>query len=136
MADNPYAQFFGIEVDRADDGAVDVRVEARDELGHRAGWFHGTVVNAIGEICASWSAITKTPPGWQTVVVQQSMFFTASARGERLLGRGRVIKAGRTISTAAAEIFVVSAGIERSCGTLVQSLHHSPPGNHSTGGHS
>jgi acyl-coenzyme A thioesterase PaaI-like protein len=44
---------------------------------------------------------------------------TASARGERLRARGRVLQNGRTNSVGASDVYVVSASGETLCGSVL-----------------
>ena len=52
---------------------------------------------------------------WREELIER--LFDAEA-GERLVARGRVVKAGRTLTLAMAEVFAVSDGVEKLCAML------------------
>jgi len=49
---------------------------------------------------------------------------TGQARGEKLIARGRVLQNGRTLSVGAADIYCVSQGQERLCGSVLASTRN------------
>lgn len=114
---------FGMKLLTWQPGAVTLGLDARPELGHLSGWFQGAVTSAIAEYAASLSGITLAP-GKDSMTLQQDIHFTGAARGERLIAEGRVLSAGRTISTTAAEVFVERDGARFPCATLTMTLSH------------
>ena len=117
---------FGIRASRIEAGAVEIYLDHRPELGHSPGWFQGTIITAIAEFAAAWSAVTLIPGDWNNLTLTQTINFTGAARGDRLIARGRVIQPGRTISNCCAEIFVRREGQEFPCAFLIQTNRHAP----------
>jgi acyl-coenzyme A thioesterase PaaI-like protein len=120
------ADFFRMYAVAIEPGAVTIALDHRLELGHEPGWFQGSVTTAIAEFAAGFSGQSLLAPDWAAVTLDQHINFVGTARGERLVARGRVIMAGRTISTCAAEVFVVRDGAEHLCATMVQTNRNAP----------
>ncbi|MEO5641128.1 MAG: PaaI family thioesterase [Sphingomicrobium sp.] len=127
LAAKPYARLFGIEIIDIRAGAVTLSLTSRSELGHRPGWFQGAITSALGEYAASWSTISLADPDCETVTLEQSIRFVGAARGERLIAVGRMIAQGRSISTAAADIFAERDGKRTLCAVLSLTNRHAPP---------
>lgn len=104
-------------------GRVTLGLNLRPELGHAPGWFQGTVTTAIAECAAALSGAT-TAPERDSLTLQQTIHFTGPARGDRLVAQGRVITAGRRISTTAADVYVLRDGEQHACAMLTMTMTH------------
>ena len=56
------------------------------------------------------------------VTVEYKTNIVAPGRGERLIGRGRVVRSGRSLTTTEIEILALSQGRETLCATALQTL--------------
>jgi len=121
------AELFGFRADAIEPGRVTLSVDLRRELGHLPGYFQGGVVSAIAELAASYAAASLLAPDWINVTISQSIHFVGQARGEKLVARGSVVKPGRTITSAAAEVLVLRDGELQLCAVMQQHCHHAPP---------
>ncbi|CAN5284118.1 PaaI family thioesterase [soil metagenome] len=122
----PVIRFFGIAIDRVEPGHVTLTLDSRPELGHRPGWFPGSITTAIAEFAAAWSEGSLLPADWSNLTLDQTIKFVGAAEGDRLIARGSVIKPGRTITTCMAEVFARRAGEEHLCAVMLQTNRHAP----------
>ncbi len=60
--------------------------------------------------------------GTRVLTVEYKMNLLAPARGERLIARGQVIKNGRTLVIAKADVGAIQDGEETPCATLLGTL--------------
>lgn len=104
-------------------GGVTLALDHRPEFGHAPGSIQGTPTTAIAECAAAMSGAT-TAPEKDSLTLQRSIHFTSSARGERLIAEGRVVTAGRWISTTPAEVYVMRDGERHLCATLTMTMTH------------
>lgn len=118
-----FAELFRFEVDSIEPGRVTLGAPLRRELGHLPGWFQGGVVTALAEFAAGFCATTLTPAGSNTMTIDQSITFVGGARGERLIARGEVLRAGRSITSVKADVFVLRDGTEHLCAVMLQTCH-------------
>ncbi|MDF8335276.1 PaaI family thioesterase [Novosphingobium cyanobacteriorum] len=123
MESPPLRQLFGIDLVSVEPGRVVLGLDRRPEFGHQPGWFQGTVTSALAEYTASLSGRTMAPER-DSMTLQQSIHFTGQARGDRLEAVGRVITAGRRISTTAADVYVLRDGERHLCATMTMTVIH------------
>ena len=62
------------------------------------------------------------PADSRVLTVEYKMNLVAPARGELLVARGSVLKAGRTLVVTRVDVDVVAAGEAKLCATLLQTL--------------
>lgn len=119
----PLRQLFGIDLVSVAPGRVVLALDRRPEFGHQPGWFQGTITSALAEYTAALSGRTMATDR-DTMTLQQSIHFTGQARGDRLEAEGRVITAGRRISTTAADVYVLRDGERHLCATMTMTVIH------------
>ena len=64
------------------------------------------------------------PRGWGTTTVDYTIKLVAPASGETLVARGRLLKFGRTLSVAAADVYAVRDGQETLCATALATIRN------------
>ena len=70
------------------------------------------------------------------LTVEYKMNLMAPAQGERIRARGAVVRAGRTLVVARADVVVEREGRDYDCATLLQTLmtmHKTPDGGMASG---
>ena len=103
----------GAEIVRVAHGEVDIAVDFREGLSQQHGFFHAGVTSAIADTAAGYAAFTTFEPGSGVLTVEFKINLVAPADGERLIARGRVERAGRTLTICRADVVVVKAGVEK-----------------------
>jgi uncharacterized protein (TIGR00369 family) len=94
----------GARISRVAPGEVDVELPFRADLLQQSGTFHAGVIGAIADNAAGYAALTMMPEGANIVGVEFKISFLAPATSD-IVARGRVLRAGRTLSTTAADVF-------------------------------
>ncbi|THD85012.1 PaaI family thioesterase [Aliigemmobacter aestuarii] len=88
---------------------------------HGAG--HAGLTFALADSAAGYAALTLMPPGQEVMTAEAKINLIAPALGERLIARGRVVKAGRRLTVVTAEVVAVTGDKEHSIaifqGTMV-----------------
>ena len=77
------------------------------------------MVGTAGDVAAVASCLTLMPKGWALATLDFTIKMTGIAKGEALRAKGRVLQNGRTNSIGAADVYSVSDGAERLCGTVL-----------------
>ena len=103
-------------------GTVTIALPVRDDLTQQHKYVHGGVVGMIADSAAGYAAFTLMPADASVLTVEYKINMLAPAEGERLLARGTVIKPGRTLSIARADVFGVRDGREKLVATMQQTL--------------
>lgn len=126
ISTSPVCGFFGFAVETVGEGEIGLSLAVRPELGHVEGFFQGAIVGAMVDYAGSYAAYTLIPDDWNRLTLDFTVKFLAPARGSRLLGRGRVLSAGRTLSTAAVDVLVEQDGAQTLCATGLVTVSHKP----------
>ena len=122
---------FGAELAEVGPGHCEIRLPWREELSQQHGFFHGGVLSAIADSAAGYASFSLMPADASVLTIEFKTNFLSPARGDLLIARGRVVKAGRTLSVAEADTFAVAGDDETLCATLLATLmvvtHHAEP---------
>lgn len=113
---------FGAELTRVAPGEVDVELPFRDDLGQQNGLLHAGVVTTIADVACGYSALTLMPAGADVISVEFKLNLLAPGRGDRFIARGRVIRAGRTITVCRADVFAMASGNETLIATMLATM--------------
>jgi uncharacterized protein (TIGR00369 family) len=85
-------------------GASEIRLPYREDLTQQKGFVHGGIIGMIADSAAGYAAYSLMPQSASLVTVEYKMNILAPARGS-LVARGKVIKSGRTLTVARAEVY-------------------------------
>ncbi len=107
--------FLGAEITALAPGEVEVGLDHRPELTQQHGYFHAGVVSAIADTAGGYAAFSLMPAGASVLTVEYKINLMAPAEGERLVARGQVERAGRTLTVCRLSVDVVKGGEPRSC---------------------
>jgi uncharacterized protein (TIGR00369 family) len=101
---SPYQRFLGLTLLRAEKGCIEVRLPFRTEFLREddSDWLHGGIVSAFVDILGDYAIVTEVGAGVPTIDLRVD-FLRPARRGD-LLGVGKVVRIGRTISIADAEV--------------------------------
>ncbi|KPL54269.1 hypothetical protein ABB55_20325 [Prosthecomicrobium hirschii] len=77
------------------------------------GYVHAGVQAAIADHTAGTACITLTTPSQIILSIELKLSLMVAARGEKLICRGEVLKAGSRVSFAEAKVYAVESGRER-----------------------
>jgi uncharacterized protein (TIGR00369 family) len=103
-------------------GQCEITLPHKPELTQQHGYIHGGIIGTLGDSAAGYAGYTLMPHDASVLTVEYKMNIMAPGDGERLIARGEVIRAGRSLVIARADVFAVKAGKETLCATLLQTL--------------
>lgn len=104
MAASDFHRWIGIELVDARPGEVDLALEAEPRHLNLQGLLHGGMIATLADTATGLAVRTKLEPGTRHVTVQMDVQFLSPGRPGRILARGRVLRAGRQIAHAEAQI--------------------------------
>jgi uncharacterized protein (TIGR00369 family) len=101
---SPYQRFLGLTLLRAEKGSVEIRLPFRAEFLREDGsdWLHGGIVSALVDIVGDYAIVTEVGTGVPTIDLRVD-FLRPARRGD-LVGVGKVVRIGRTVSIADVEV--------------------------------
>ena len=112
----------GAELIDVSPGTCEIQLPRAPELTQQHGFVHGGAVGAIVDSAMGYAGYSLAPPGSSVLTVEYKLNLVAPADGERLIARGRVVKAGRTLTVCHGEVYALKDGAETLCATALQTL--------------
>lgn len=112
----------GATLERVAPGEVEIALRPHPGIMQQHGFVHGGVVGAIADSAAGYAALSVLPAGTGVLTAEFKINLLAPAAGERIIARGRVVKAGRTLTLAQADVFASSGGQEKLIAHLTATL--------------
>ena len=102
----------GATIERVDEGMVEIHAPILPGSLQQRGFAHAGLTFAIGDSAAGYAALTVMPEDCEVVTAEMKINLLAPGRGERLIARGRVVRAGRRLVTVQADVHAVENGGE------------------------
>jgi len=109
----------GAQLTRVALGEVDVSLPYRHDLGQQTGALHAGTVAAIADTAAGLAALSMMPEGSGVASVEFKINFLAPAIGAHFVAKGRVVRAGKTITVSTADVI---ADGERVVATMLATM--------------
>ncbi|HEX5327005.1 MAG TPA: PaaI family thioesterase [Acetobacteraceae bacterium] len=103
-------------------GLVEIAISPAPAISQQHGFVHAGAVSAIADTAAGYAALSLMPPDRGVLTTEFKINLVAPAVGDRILARGKVVKAGRTLTLAQTEVFAVSGGQEKLIALLTATL--------------
>ncbi len=85
-------------------GLVEIAIRSDPAISQQHGFVHAGVLSAIADTSAGYAALSLMPAGAGVLTTEFKINLVAPAVGDRFLARGRVVKAGRTLTLAQTEV--------------------------------
>lgn len=123
FARQAFMSFLGARVVAVEPGGCDIELPYRPELGQQHGFFHGGVVGTLADNACGYASFTLAAADASILTVEYKVNLMAPAAGAELVARGRVIRPGRTLVVARAEVSVRrDDGVEKPVATALATL--------------
>ena len=94
----------GAALGAVEPGRVEVALAYRDDLTQQKGFIHGGIIGMIADTACGYAAFSLMPADCSLVTVEYKINILAPALGS-LLAKGQVVKPGRTLTIARAEVY-------------------------------
>jgi len=112
----------GARLARVAAGEIEIRVLFRPELTQQHGFLHAGVLTSALDSACGYAALSLMPAGAGVLSVEFKTNLLAPARGEELIARGRVVRAGRTITVCQADASMLADGAETLVATMLATI--------------
>ncbi|WP_243373502.1 PaaI family thioesterase [Microvirga solisilvae] len=103
-------------------GQVEIALPPSPAVSQQHGFVHAGAVASIADSAAGYAALTLMPPGAGVLTAEFKINLLAPAVGERIVAKGKVIKAGRTLTLAQTDVFAEREGQEKLVAVLTATL--------------
>jgi len=108
---------------RVEQGEVEIALPYGDKVTQQQGGFHGGAMGAVADIAGGYAALTVLPEGMEVVTVEYKINFLSGHQEGELRAVGKVVKGGKRIVVASAEVFHLDPqGKKTLCAVMQQTL--------------
>ncbi len=114
-----FMNLLGARVVSVAPGAVEVELPLRRELEQQHGFAHAGAAWAIADSAAGYASQSLMAADEGVLTVELKINLLAPAKGERLIARGRVERAGRRLTVARSDVYAVTGGDETHVATAM-----------------
>lgn len=109
-------------------GEVVIELMPRADLAQQHGYVHAGVVTSIADSACGYAANTLMAAGSEVLSVEFKVNLLAPANGSSLVARGRVLRAGRTLTVCQGDVFAWGPGGERHVTAMLATMIARPLG--------
>jgi uncharacterized protein (TIGR00369 family) len=103
-------------------GEVDIGLDVREDLTQQHGFLHAGVLAAAADSACGYAAFSLMPAGTAVLSVEFKINLLAPAVGDRIVARGRVIRAGKTVTVCWGDVMAYAGENERLVATMVGTM--------------
>lgn len=117
-----FLNFIGAKISVIEHGYCEMILPYRDELTQQNKFFHAGIVGTLADNAAGMAGFSTMEEGSSVLSVEYKVNLLAPAKGDLLIARAKVIKAGRTLTVCTADIFAKTGEEEKLCATATVTL--------------
>ena len=118
----PFMALMGASLISVSPGACEIGLDHRHELTQQHGFIHGGAIGAIIDTAMGYAGYSLAEAGSSVLTVEYKINLVAPADGGRLIARGAVARAGRTLIVSRGEVFAIRDGVETLCAVASQTV--------------
>ncbi len=112
----------GASLIRVSPGLVEISLPTSAAVSQQHGFVHAGALASIADSAAGYAALTLMPPDAGVLTTEFKINLLAPGIGERITARGKVVKAGRTLTLAQTDVFATHEGQEKHIALLTATL--------------
>lgn len=107
---------------RVEPGEVDIVLPHSGDLTQQNGYLHAGVIASIADTANGYAALTLAPADHDVLAVEFKINLLAPAQASAYVARGRVIRAGRTLTVSRADVMTLDGEREDLVATMLSTL--------------
>lgn len=115
-------RLLGARLAKVAPGLVEIELPVRKAFTQQDGFVHAGVLATIVDSAGGYAAYTMMNGQSTVLTVEFKLNFLAPAVGDRIVGRGRVVKAGRQFTVCELEVEAIRGRRRKTCAWGVQTL--------------
>ena len=115
-----FMQTLGAALTRVESGEVHIQLPLTPALSQQNGFGHAGAIAAIADTACGYAALSVAPPDHDVLAVEFKINLIAPARASHVEARGTVLRRGRTLTVARADVFGLSADGESLIATILE----------------
>jgi uncharacterized protein (TIGR00369 family) len=112
----------GATLEKVAPGRVEIALKPMPAITQQHGFVHAGAVSAIADSAAGYATMSLLPLDTSVLTTEFKINLIAPATGDRIVARGEVVKAGRTLTIAQTRVVAMTAGTEKLVALLVATM--------------
>ncbi|HYC50177.1 MAG TPA: PaaI family thioesterase [Gemmatimonadaceae bacterium] len=108
----------GAVLESVDAGRVAIRLPFREELTQQHGFLHAGVIASVADSACGYAALSLMPADAGVLSIEFKVNVLAPAKGDAIVARAEVIRAGRNIMVCRADVYAVIGAEEKLCAAM------------------
>ena len=102
-------EMLGVSMTRCEPGVVELQMRHRGDLTQQHGFIHAGIIATVMDSACGYAAFTLMPADASVLTVEYKINLLAPAKGELLIARAAVKRAGKIITVCTADAFMDNA---------------------------
>ena len=103
----------GATLDDVKPGAVTIRLPFRDDLTQQHGFLHAGAIASVADSACGYAALSLMPADAGVLSIEFKINMLSPAKGDGIVARGEVIRAGRKIMVCRSDVYSVTGKDEK-----------------------
>lgn len=103
-------------------GAIDVILPFREDLTQQDGFLHAGIIAAVADSACGYAAHSLMPATARVLSIEFKLNLLSPAVGEHFEARGRVLRAGKTITVCRSDVTAITGRTEKLVATMTATM--------------
>ncbi len=103
-------------------GAIEIRLPFSAKLTQQHGYVHAGAITSVLDSACGYAALSLAPEGSNVLTVEFKVNLLSPAIGEYFVAKGKVKRAGKTLSVCTGDVIAVSTGSEKVVATMLATI--------------
>jgi uncharacterized protein (TIGR00369 family) len=116
----------GATLEEVGPGRIVITAPFRAEHAQQNGFLHAGVITSIADSACGYAALTLAPAGYDVLAVEFKINLLRPARAPRFVARAHVLRAGRTLTVARADVHGIGASGEELVAAMMSTVISRP----------
>jgi uncharacterized protein (TIGR00369 family) len=122
FTEQKFMQHIGAELVDVQPGFCEIHVPFNENLTQQNGFFHAGVVGTVADNASGYASLSLMAEKSSVLSVEFKLNLMRPADGDLLIGKGNVLKYGKTLTICRSDVFIVKEGIEKLCAAAQLSM--------------
>lgn len=112
----------GAALTRVEPGIVEIALPYKTALTQQHGFLHAGIVATILDSACGYAAFSLMAADVAVLTVEYKINLMRPAQGDRFVARGRVLRAGRTLTVCAGDAYAIADSSEKLIATMLATV--------------
>lgn len=112
IANNHFSKHIGLSFDRIEEGYIEASAPFETFMEQQDGYVHGGFTSALCDIVCGFAGYTLVEDLQRVMTVEIKVSYFNRGIGQKVIGKGKVVKAGKQFFFCEGEVYAINNGEE------------------------